>query len=59
MLKEEALSIAIYIIKIKALIKGKFKIVAIFNSGAKVNIIIKAIIKKAKLIIYRNKKYIF
>jgi hypothetical protein len=52
MLKEEAPSMAIYIAKIKALIRGKFKMAAIFNSGAKVNIIIKAIIEKAKLIIY-------
>ncbi len=52
MLKEEAPSIAIYIAKVKALIRGKFKTAAIFNSGAKINIIIKAIAKKAKLIIY-------
>ncbi len=52
MLKEEALNIIIYIAKVKILIKKKFKMAAIFNSGAKVNIIIKAIAKKAKLIIY-------
>ncbi len=52
MLKEEAPSIAMHIAKVKALIGKKFKIVAIFNSGAKVNIITKAIAEKAKLIIY-------
>jgi hypothetical protein len=52
MLKEEAFSIAIYIAKVKVLIKEKFKTAAILNSGAKINIIIKAITEKAKLIIY-------
>ena len=52
MLKEEALSIIIYIAKVKALIKRKFKIIIILNFSIKVNIITKAIIEKAKLIIY-------
>jgi hypothetical protein len=50
--EEEAPNIVIYIAKVKALIKGKFKIIAILNFSAKVNIITKAIIEKAKLIIY-------
>ena len=50
--EEEAPSIVIYIAKVKALIRGKFKMVIILNSSAKINIITKAIIKKAKLIIY-------
>jgi hypothetical protein len=57
--KEEAPSIVIYIAKVKALIRGKFKIIVILNFSAKVNIITKATIKKTKLIIYWNKRYIF
>jgi hypothetical protein len=38
--------------KVKALIRGKFKMVIILDFSAKVNIITKAIIEKAKLIIY-------
>ncbi len=57
--KEEAPSMAMHIAKVEALIGGKFKTAAILDSGAKVNIITKAIAEKAKLIIYWNKKYIF
>ena len=57
--EEEVPDIVIYMAKVKALIRGKFKIIAILNSSAKVNIMTKATTEKAKLIIYRNKRYIF
>jgi hypothetical protein len=52
MLKEEIPSIIIYMAKVKALIRGKFKTIIILNFSAKVNIITKATMEKAKLIIY-------